>query len=98
MELSQGEKHIITANIWATRKEHSKQVLLVTFPSKVDTTIGDAKVSIHDVANESATSVLPVDNLSGLIMRYVQFTNRVAQHEGNEIPPVVTYECRDFDF
>ena len=35
MELKSGEKHIITANIWATRKEdeQSKQVLLVTFPT-----------------------------------------------------------------
>ena len=33
-ELISGEKHIITANIWATRKEQSKQVLLVTFPQK----------------------------------------------------------------
>lgn len=38
MELLSGEKHIITANIWATRKEdeQSKQVLLVTFPSADD--------------------------------------------------------------
>ena len=37
-ELMSGEKHIITANIWATRKEdeQSKQVLLVTFPSADD--------------------------------------------------------------
>jgi hypothetical protein len=32
MELTKGEKHIITANLWAVRKEQSKQVLLVTFP------------------------------------------------------------------
>jgi hypothetical protein len=31
--LELGEKHIITANLWATRKELSKQVLLVTFPT-----------------------------------------------------------------
>jgi predicted 2-oxoglutarate/Fe(II)-dependent dioxygenase YbiX len=33
-ELISGEKHIITANIWAMRKEQSKQVLLVTFPQE----------------------------------------------------------------
>ena len=34
LELTSGQKHIITANIWATRKEESTQVLLVTFPNK----------------------------------------------------------------
>ena len=34
MELLSGEKHIITANIWATRREQSTQVLLVTFPTR----------------------------------------------------------------
>ena len=33
VELKSGEKHIITANIWATRKQRSGQVLLVTFPA-----------------------------------------------------------------
>jgi hypothetical protein len=33
VELKAGEKHIITANIWATRKQQSGQVLLVTFPT-----------------------------------------------------------------
>lgn len=30
---SGGEKHILTANLWATRKQTSEQVLFVTFPS-----------------------------------------------------------------
>jgi len=49
LELLKGQKHIITANIWATRIEQSKQVLLVTFPdnekvesSSMDTTDEDA--------------------------------------------------------
>lgn len=29
--LKSGEKHILTANLWATRKQNSNQVLLVTF-------------------------------------------------------------------
>ena len=51
LELTKGHKHIITANIWATRIEQSKQVLLVTFPqnekvggnsSSMDTTEEDS--------------------------------------------------------
>ena len=34
MELKQGEKHVITCNLWAVRKEESTQVLLVTFPTE----------------------------------------------------------------
>lgn len=34
LELKRGEKHVITANLWAVRKKVSKQVLLVTFPGE----------------------------------------------------------------
>ena len=34
LELKRGEKHVITANLWAVRKEVSKQVLLVNFPGE----------------------------------------------------------------
>ena len=81
MELMCGEKHIITANIWATRTEKSKQVLLVTFPPKENRGI-DSKLSIEEVANTSMSYVLPVDNLSGMLLAHVQWANRAAEHEG----------------
>jgi hypothetical protein len=43
-ELISGEKHIITANIWAMRKEQSKQVLLVTFPQEGKEGEGEGRV------------------------------------------------------
>ena len=46
-ELISGEKHIITANIWATRKEQSKQVLLVTFPQEGKEGEGEVKRYVH---------------------------------------------------
>ncbi|KAL9185543.1 hypothetical protein ACHAXT_003320 [Thalassiosira profunda] len=99
-ELQRGEKHIITANIWAVRKEQSKQVLLVTFPTEDDgTEKADAKkCSIKTAADESASYVLPVDVLSGMLLTHVQWANRAAEQEGKDEPPVVTYECRDYDF
>ena len=97
MELTSGEKHIITANIWATRTEQSKQVLLVTFPPKENGGI-DSKLSIEEVANTSMSYVLPVDNLSGMLLAHVQWANRAAESEGKDEPPVITYECRDYDF
>jgi hypothetical protein len=97
MELMSGEKHIITANVWATRTEQSKQVLLVTFPPKENGGI-DSKLSIEEVANTSMSYVLPVDNLSGMLLAHVQWANRAAESEGKDEPPVVTYECCDYDF
>lgn len=148
--LMKGAKHIITANIWATRTEKSAQVLLVTFPTdesieeapaafdrqsvllelrplrvkelkyklnehRVDwrtmlekeemvnalcnaMEAGHNAASIKNVANASQTFALPVDNLTGMLLTHVQWANRAAEQEGKDEPPVVTYECRDFDF
>lgn len=161
LELLKGNKHIITANIWATRIEQSKQVLLVTFPdnekvesSSMDTTDEDVtfdkqavlaelqplkvkelkmKLSGHGidssrmiekgdmvqaladamgtefvkskneeyikkVANDCISYALPVDNLSGMLLTHVQWTNRAAEQAGKDEPSVVTYECQDFDY
>ena len=54
--------------------------------------------SIMNVANESTSYALPVDILSGMLLVHVRWTNRVAEQAGKDEPPVVTYECRDFDF
>jgi hypothetical protein len=103
MVLQRGEKHIITVNLWATRKETSKQVLLVTFPLAQDE--GDdgkggsfPAPSLRDVADASTSYVLPVDILTGMLATYVQWANQAAEREGKDMPPVVTYECRDYDF
>lgn len=103
MVLQRGEKHIITVNLWATRNETSKQVLLVTFPLAQDEG-GDGKgeslpaPSLRDVADASTSYVLPVDILTGMLATYVQWANQAAEREGRDMPTVVTYECRDFDF
>jgi len=99
MELLSGEKHIITANIWATRRGQSTQVLLVTFPTRaVDGKETDTKPSIEEVSNSSTSYALSVEILSGMLLTHVQWANRLAEQQGKDDPPVVTYECRDFDF
>ena len=151
LELLKGQKHIITANIWATRIEQSKQVLLVTFPdnesNSMDTTDEDVtfdkqtvlaelqslkvkelkmKLSGHGidssrmiekedmiqalimkskneeyikkVANDCTSYAIPVDNLSGMLLTHVEWTNRAAEQAGKDKPSVVTYECQDFDY
>ena len=54
--------------------------------------------SLKAVACASTSYVLPVDVLTGMLATHVEWANRTAEDEGKEIPPVVTYECRDFDF
>ncbi len=58
----------------------------------------NSEPSLKDVASASTSYVLPVDVLTGMLAAHVEWANRTAEHEGKEIPPVVTYECRDFDF
>ncbi|KAL3937273.1 MAG: hypothetical protein SGARI_002183, partial [Bacillariaceae sp.] len=94
-------KHILTANLWATRKEFSDQVLLVTFPNdKVQHSAGkDTDTStkiIQEVACQHSSYAIPVDLLTGMLQAHVEWVNRVASEEGNVVPKVVPYECRDF--
>ena len=129
-ELIQGEKHIITLNLYATRKETNDQVLLVTFPNEgtddtdaAQDTDDDQKMKkmkslLHIASNESLSYVIPVQNLFGMLEAHVRFANK--QHRerlglindgddeddgdgGNSAsssskPPVIHYECKDFDF
>ncbi len=137
-ELLKGEKHIITLNLWATRKETSDQVLLVTFPNEYDTTTTsmmkeDAVTDQEDAneddnqkkknqrllldiaSNEFMSYAIPVQNLFGMLEAYVRFANvqhferlglteEECEEESNNNttttskPPLVLYECKDFDF
>ena len=58
----------------------------------------DVKPSIADVANESKSYALPVSVLTGMLKAHVEWENRKAEQEGKEEAPVITYECRDFDY
>ena len=58
----------------------------------------NSEPSLKDVASASSSYVLPVDVLTGMLAAHVEWANRTAEDQGKEIPPVVTYECRDFDF
>ena len=53
---------------------------------------------MEQIANPSMSYVLPVDILSGMLKAHVEWANRQADQEEKDIPPVVTYECRDFDY
>ena len=55
-------------------------------------------VHFRDVANESKSYALPVSVLTGMLKTHVEWENRKAEQEGREEAPVITYECRDFDY
>lgn len=126
-ELIQGEKHIITLNLYATRRETNDQVLLVTFPNECTDTdpaqdAADCETTkkmrslLHIASNESLSYVIPVQNLFGMLEAHVRFANK--QHRerlgliddsdydddgdngvsSSSKPPVIHYECKDFDF
>ena len=52
---------------------------------------------MEQVANPSMSYVLPVETLSDMLRAHVEWTNRQAEQEEKDAPPVVIYECRDFD-
>ncbi|CAB9519901.1 expressed unknown protein [Seminavis robusta] len=91
--LKKGTKHILTANLWAIRKQQSSHVLLVTFPN---TNVTKAVSPMERAANASSSYVLPVDNLTGMLKAHVEWANRAAEREGKDPLAVVTYECQDF--
>lgn len=93
--LQTGEKHILTANLWATRKQASEQVLFVTFPRPVATE-DTATAELKRVANQDTSYALPVDCLRGTMLdAHVRFVN---QTQGTDELSIIEYECTDFDF
>ena len=54
--------------------------------------------SIKQVADCDLSYAIPVDALSGMLVAHVEWANRQAEQEGNDPPPVIQYECRDFDY
>jgi len=98
-ELKQGVKHIVTANIWATRTTQSDQVLLVTFPDDQDSTESQndsASRAMEKVSSAHTSYVLSIDVLSGMLLTHVQWANRKAADQDLDAPRVITYECHDF--
>lgn len=108
--LKSGHKHILTANIIATRKQCSNQVLFVTFPStavageekeehtKQETSRSQGDI-LQRIANQRSSYALPVDCLKGSMLEaHVRFFNQ-QNDDGDEDPPkVVTYNCSDFTY
>jgi len=98
--LKAGEKHILTANLWASRKQISDQVLFVTFPSADDdVAFHSAEARLQQVANQDTSYALPVDYLKGTMLdAHVRFVNQGYEQEGQDSPTVVSYTCSDFSF
>jgi len=109
-----GEKHILTANLWATRKQASNLVLFVTFPPAQanqqqdrhdeddkddgDDTAQAAMMSLQHSARQDTSYALPVDSLKGTTLEAYV---RFVNNEQNdqELPTVVTtYHFTDFSF
>ena len=107
--LKKGNKHIVTANIWATRANESKQVLLVIYPLQLDETkdtssaVGETKSNaatraMHQAVDGNKSYALPVEILRGMLKTHVQWVNRQSVEDECESPPVVTYQCTNFDY
>jgi len=102
--LKAGEKHILTANLWATRKQASDQVLFVTFPETAAAAAAtnptrSAQAQLEHAANQNTSYVLPVDCLKGTMLdAHVRFVNRGYESQDMEAPTVVTYECTEFSY
>ena len=104
--LKAGEKHILTANIWATRKQVSDQVLFVTFPAEVEEHsaiagggAATAVARLKEIASQDTSYALPVDCLKGTMLdAHVRFVNQNLEQNNDDLPKVVTYSCTDFTF
>lgn len=105
-EVLHGEKHILTANLWATRKQKpgdNSQVLLVTFADKADKDTSEEQQetpteAIQRAADASASYVLPVSILSGVLKTRVEWANRRAEEQNEPPPTLVEYKCVQFSF
>jgi hypothetical protein len=104
--VEKGEKYIVTANLWATRKDHTEQVLLVTFPNGASSAKAEGdgqpaeetKSSIRKAVCSETSYVLPVHVLSGVLQIHVEWANRKAENLGQDPLLVVEYPCTNFDF
>ncbi len=96
-----GEKHILTANLWATRKQTSDQVLFVTFPSNEahENVKADDEALLKQATNQDTSFALPVDCLKGTMLEtHVNFVNRSFEQNDEAVPAVVNYQCTNFTF
>ena len=109
--LRAGEKHILTANLWATRQQNSSQVLLVTFPPSSLSSKEEEDLHVHhggkqeenllqQAANQETSYALPVDCLTGTMLEaHVRFFNQSYEQQEDQqdvLPLVVTYNCTNF--
>lgn len=92
-----GEKHVLSANIWAHRKR-SGQALVITFPLEADEAESDharsGGAALLAAANVKAYC-MSADDAGGMLAHKVEWSNRVADDMGAPRPPVVAYECID---
>ena len=58
----------------------------------------DINPPVRDAANASTSYVLLMGLLEGMLATHVQWAPQAAKMEGIDPPPVVAYECCDFDF
>ena len=94
----------MTANIIATRKQCSNQVLLVTFPltknEEEKSEQGGTNLDVlRKFANQDSSYALPVACLKGSMLdAHVRFVNKKYENEEKEPPTLVTYHCNDFTY
>jgi len=70
-KIIKGEKHILTANLWATRANRSSKVLHVTFPTADDgkyTAKKSNQQCLAELADQNKSYALPVDCLKGTML------------------------------
>lgn len=90
--LESGEKHLLSLNLWATRKRTSGQVRP---PSRARASAPSRLSSTSRHAADAATSyAIAVDDAnSSMLQAHVAWNNRTAEEVGQPPSAVVPYEC-----
>ena len=105
--LESGEKHLLSLNLWATRKRTSGQVLLVSFPAVAAEGCGGGEASkprtrqrvsaesaLKHAADAATSYAIAVDDAnSSMLQAHVAWNNRTAEEVGQPPSAVVPYEC-----
>mmetsp|Transcript_32952 Transcript_32952/g.76991 ORF Transcript_32952/g.76991 Transcript_32952/m.76991 type:complete len:599 (-) Transcript_32952:562-2358(-) len=97
LQVGKGEKHILSVNLWATRKASTTQILLVTFNQSAGVAAGSAKTDTLAGIADGNWYALNVGDCTGFLATHAAWTNRQADERGDPRPDIVVYNCLDFD-
>jgi len=97
LEVSEGEKHILSVNLWATRKVSTAQILLVTFDQTSGAAAGSESTDTLAAVADGPWYAINVGDCTGFLASHVAWANMQADERGASRPEIVRYNCPDFD-